>query len=335
MRLMSDAGIQTVVESVWWVPGYQHLTDLPRKDRDNLDNSLNAAENENINVMLLIEQVGWVNDYSPPLRPNQQRGFCDIAADLAQKYPWVKGYIIGNEINNPAFWSPQFAPDGMDAVAAPYVSLLSTCYDKLKAINPNILIIGGSLAAKGNDNPHPSSGSASHSPTAEIINICNAYKKSGRNLPLMDVLSIHPYPENPEDNPLAQHPNSTTITIADYEKLRKIEQCFSDTPQPIPPVLWGEFGLNAQDIEQKGNTRSAKANKFLSEEQQGQYYGDMIRMAYCQPGSAGFFSFLAFDDPGNGWKSGIYKSDLTPKKSLPAFRAAMNQVNSISPNVEC
>ena len=46
-----------------------------------------------------------------------------------------------------------------------------------------------------------------------------------------------------------------------------------------------------------------------------------MELAYCQPTVRGLFVFHTFDEPSlNGWQSGLYFADRSPKPSLPAFR---------------
>ena len=46
-----------------------------------------------------------------------------------------------------------------------------------------------------------------------------ASRASGRATPVMDMFSIHPYPENSSIPPGFAHPNTTSIGLADYDKL--------------------------------------------------------------------------------------------------------------------
>src|SRR5829696_6116125 len=55
---------------------------------------------------------------------------------LAQTFPTVKDYVIGNEPNQPRFWLPQFDPAGKGLSAAAYLPFLAESYDALKAIDP-------------------------------------------------------------------------------------------------------------------------------------------------------------------------------------------------------
>ena len=46
-----------------------------------------------------------------------------------------------------------------------------------------------------------------------------AYRASGRTLPIMDGLAFHPYADSSGQSPGTPHPKSTTIGLADYDRL--------------------------------------------------------------------------------------------------------------------
>ncbi len=71
--------------------------------------------------------------------------------------PSFDDVIVGNEPNLNRFWLPQFGPDGSNASAPAYLSLLARTYDALKAVDPRLRVWGGALAPRGSDRPdgHP------------------------------------------------------------------------------------------------------------------------------------------------------------------------------------
>ena len=74
---------------------------------------------------------------------------------------------------------------------------------------------------------------ADSSPTAFLQAMGAAYRASGRTLPVMDGLALHPYPDNSSQSPDFAHPRSTTIGLADYGKLVSLlGQAFDGTAQP-------------------------------------------------------------------------------------------------------
>ncbi len=68
--------------------------------------------------------------------------------------------IVGNEPNLNRFWLPQFNPDGTDAAAPAYESLLAGTYDALKAVSPEIQVYGGAVSPRGGDKPGDRAGDA-------------------------------------------------------------------------------------------------------------------------------------------------------------------------------
>src|SRR5207244_5203314 len=88
-----------------------------------------------------------------------------------------------------------------------------------------------------------------HSPTVFIRDIGQAYRTSGRTLPIMDEFDIHPYEDDSSVPPTATHPTTTTIALADYDKLvALLGEAFDGTAQPgsTLPIFYGEFGGEAQ-----------------------------------------------------------------------------------------
>ena len=77
-----------------------------------------------------------------------------------------------------------------------------------------------------------------------------AYRASGRTLPIMDGLALHPYEDHSSVPPIEGiHPGTTTIAIADYGKLvALLGQAFDGTPQAgsTLPIYFDEFGVESQ-----------------------------------------------------------------------------------------
>ena len=152
---------------------------------------------------------------------------------LAQQLPSVHDFIVGNEPNLNRFWLPQFDPNGEDAAAPAYTALLAQTYDALKAVDPAITRLGGALAPRG-DRP------ARHRPRHALAD--RVHHRPGRRLP----------GERPDDAdhgrvrlppvrrqlerspPTSPHPNSTTIGLADYDKLVAPARRRRSTARPSP-----------------------------------------------------------------------------------------------------
>lgn len=262
-----------------------------------------------------------------PRSSGERDDFSSFVASLVKQVPGVTGVVVDNEPNLPFFWKPQFDSEGRDVAAIAYEALLARTYDAIKDAKPRVRVIGGGLAPRGTDNPHRL---RTHSPTAFIRDLGAAYRESGRRAPLMDAFAIHPY-MRPEEAPTVTHEQTTQITIADYPKLvTLLDQAFRKTPQRgrTLPILYTEFGVQTviprskRSFYKAGTT--AKADVGVSAATQAAYYREALKIAYCQPTVKGLFVFHTFDEPVmDGWQSGLYYADRSPKASARGFKRAV------------
>ncbi len=216
-------------------------TALGPNDRILLGNATVAAQLSGIRVVLSLYPYG---SSVTPLTDQDRADFAAFCVDVADSFPLVHDFIIGNEPNLNRFWLPQFGPSGEDVAAPAYEQLLAGTYDALKAIRPHSTIYGGALAPRGVDKP--GTGRDTHSPTAFIADLGAAYRASGRQLPIMDAFAFHPYPESSSTGPNFPHPNGTSIGVADYPKLvALLGTAFDGTAQQGSslPILYDEFGI--------------------------------------------------------------------------------------------
>ena len=194
----------------------------------------------------------------------------------------MRYYTIGNEPNLNGFWLPQFGPNGENVAAPAYLELLAEAYDALKAVSTNIVVLGGALSPRGSDNPALSR--HTHSPTQFILDMGAAYKASGRTKPVMDALSINPFPDNSSQSPATPHPN-TSIGVADYDKLVKLlGQAFDGTAQPgsTLPIYYGEFGVESLPTAAKASLYTGEeptTTKPVDEKTQAAYYRKAVELA--------------------------------------------------------
>jgi hypothetical protein len=235
--------------------------------------------------------------------------------------------IVGNEPNLNRFWLPQFNADGSDAAAPAFLQLLAQAYDAIKAAQPTLKVYGVGLSPRGNDNP--TGIRLTHSPTTFLRDVGAAYRASGRTKPIMDGLALHPYQDNSSQPPTFQHPNSTSISIADYDKLLGLlAEAFDGTAQPGSTLrlLYDEYGVESQIPATKAAEYTGvepATTKPVDEATQAAYYRQAIAIAFCQPNVDGILLFHAFDESSlPAWQSGVYYKDLTPKSSLAAVADA-------------
>ena len=236
--------------------------------------------------------------------------------------------IVGNEPNLNLFWLPQFGHDGSNVAAASYLALLAESYDALKDVSPDINVIGGSLSARGSDDPAASR--PTHSPSRFIEDLGAAYRASGRDKPVMDMFSIHPYPENSSIPPTFQHPESTSIGLADYDKLvALLGAAFDGTDQPGSslPIVYGEYGLQTAIPPTEARAiRGRRAGDDEADRRGRPRQPDMPTRSRSQPAMPNVRMLLFFhvsDEPQlERLQTGVFYADDTPKSSLDTIAQA-------------
>jgi len=319
IELARRAGYRAIVLSSVWTPP---LTAPAAGDLAALRAAVDSASAAGIRPIVAIYSFSSVTPTSAAARSQ----FASYAAALVRALPDVRDVIIGNEPNLNLFWMPQFAPDGSDAAAVSYLALLAESYDTLKAVSKDVNVIGGSLSARGSDDP--AAARQTHSPTTFIRDLGAAYRASGRTGPVMDTFSLHPYPENSSIPPSFQHPRSTAIGLADYGKLvALLGEAFDGTGQPgsTLPIAYGEYGLQTTIPPSKSGAYSGAEpapTKPIDEESQGAAYVAAIRMVACQPTVRMLLFFHVTDEPQlDRLQTGVYYADDAPKASLEPVAA--------------
>jgi hypothetical protein len=316
-----------------WTPGQTRLGVL---DRRPIDRMILATWGGGLRVVLAV----YGSADAAPQTDAQRDTFCQFVASLLHRYPGVHDVAIWNEPNSSGFWRPQFTPDGRNAAPAAYEALLARCWDVLHAARPGVNVIAAS-APRGN--------AQSHSPVAFYRRLGQAYRASGRRLPILDTVGHNPYPVTNAERPWTRHPGSPTISQGDYAKLIGVlQEAFGGTAQPFP----GQRGVSIWYMEQGFQTTvdHAKSAFYRGQETDRQLLPpffalaaagvtgglapdqatqliDALQLAYCQPAVGAFFNFeLADESSLAGWQSGLLWSDLTPKPSYVAFRSAVRRV---------
>jgi hypothetical protein len=324
MAQLRLAGFTSVRITSNWLPG--QVAPTPG-ELTVLRNVEAAARLHGVRVYVSVYHPG---SRTTPLEPAAQGEFAQFAAAIARSMPSFDDVIVGNEPNLNRFWLPQFGLDGANASAPAYLSLLARTYDALKTVDPRLRVWGGALAPRGGDRPggiRPTS-----SPTAFIQTMGNAYRSSGRTLPVMDGFAIHPYPDNSSQSPDFPHPNSTSIGLADYDKLvGLLGTAFDGTAQPgsALPILYDEFGIESAIPDGKRSLYSGNeptTTRPVDERRQAASYDLGLRLAYCQPNVAGILLFHSHDENALlSWQSGVYYADGTPKASFWAVKDSLER----------
>jgi hypothetical protein len=325
MDLASLAGFRAMRITEIWTSGD---TAASKTDTTILRNVAAAAKLDGMQVLTTVMSFGSA---TTPLTTQDQSDFASFAASVVTAVPSLDRIIVGNEPNLNRYWLPQFNPDGTDAAAPAYETLLAKTYDALKAANPSVEVLGGALSPRGSDNP--SLTRQTHSPTGFIRDLGTAYRASGRTTPIMDAFAFHPYEDDSSVAPLlGLHPNSTTIALGDYPKLvTLLGTAFDGTAQAGSklPIVYDEFGVESQIPSAKQDAYTGtepSTTKPVPEQIQAEYYRQAIQLAFCQPNVEAMFLFHSVDEKAlSAWQSGLYYADGTPKTSLAAVRESMDQ----------
>ena len=308
MARARDAGFRAIAFSAFWRPP---LRELPKVERDALRRAARAAVAASITPIVDVAQFGG----DTPLTDAEREEFASFAASVPRLVPQVEHVVVGNEPNTNLFWRPQFDASGGDAAAQAYERLLARSYDAIKAVAPNVEVIGGGLAARGTDRPRGKR--PTHSPTTFIRDLGDAYRASGRSVPLMDAFSIHVYGESSHVPPTHPHPFGSTIGIADYDRLvRLLREALGRTT----PVVYGEYGVNTTipPGEEAAYTGSQVDSKHpVDASTQARFYSQAIALAACQPLVEMLLFFHVTDEPQlEHFQTGMYYADRAPKLGL-------------------
>jgi hypothetical protein len=322
MALAGETSFDTIRITSIWRPGETTVSG------DELATLQTVADAATTNGIRLIASVYPYGSATTPRYATTRKQFAAYAASIPRLVPSIRYVIVGNEPNLNRFWMPQFTKKGLDAAASSYLGLLAQTYDAIKAAAPATIVIGGSLAPRGSDNPR--SARPTHSPTRFILDLGKAYRLSGRRRPVMDWFAIHPYPEHARIPPTFAHPRSTAISVADYGKLVKLlGRAFDGTRQrgSTLPIIYDEFGVQTKQPDDKrlmyANQNRPSAVDAVDEATQGRFYRQALQLAACQPNVVGLLFFHVSDEADlDRWQSGIYYADDTPKSDFSAVRSA-------------
>jgi hypothetical protein len=328
MDLAALAGFDAIRVTSIWKPGE---TEPSPHELLALQNVSWAADVNGIRLILAVYHAG---SRTTPLTGKARSEFAAYVAALARGLPGVHDFIIGNEPNLNRFWLPQFSRRGGNAAAPSYLDLLVRSYDALKAVSPEIQVIGGALSPRGSDNPRLKR--KTHSPTQFILDMGKAYRRSGRQRPVMDALAIHPYLVKSKLPPTFAHPRSTSIGLADYDKLvALLGRAFDGTGQPgsTLPIVYAEFGVQTTIPARKRgaytNLKARSGRDAVGEAVQAAYYRQALALAYCQRNVRGMLLLHVTDEAAlDRWQSGVLYADDTPKSSLVPVKKAIEDVRS-------
>jgi hypothetical protein len=315
---MASLGLKQTVVTVRWRPS----DPLALADRPLLDLTVAAARSAGLNVVFATYPYPPRELESGLVRPE---AFGAWLQELAERYPDVRQFVVGNEPNQPAFWRPQFAR-ATQLSARTFGPFLAAGYDALKAVDPAITVVGVGLSPRGNDRPTAKS-NVSTSPVRFLAALGAWYRSSGRVLPLMDGISFHPYP-NAATDPLERGYPWPNAGFANLDRLKQaIWDAFAGTPQPTTAdglrLYLDEVGWQVDTTSETGYTGDENV-PVTDEETQAEVYGELVRQASCDPDVAQVNVFGFRDDAlRTGFQAGLYRMDGTARPSAAAVRDAL------------
>jgi hypothetical protein len=295
-----------------------------------LERAAPQAQKDGIKVELAL--------YGRPAAAHDAVAFCDWAELVATTVAaWgIHDYIVWNEPNTALYWSPQ-----TDSTPADYVELLSRCYDKLHGADPLANVIGFGLS--------PRKGTATQTAPIPFLKAAGeAYRKSGRTTPIMDQLSVHPYPNpnNPTDGPDVGYANEDFYGIPNLDRIKKaVYEAWNGTGQPTTVngllLVIDEVGWQTDTTKYSQYVNDENVST-VSEAQQVQYHQRTIQQYFaCDADIATVNWFLLVDEPyrdgrdakgnvlGGGWQSGLLTAGgenvSTAKPAYAALTPLHNQ----------
>jgi hypothetical protein len=348
-----DLGIGAIRITLRWRPGLSEPTAAQKAE-------LSRATRGAGRITIVLSVFGERAVHAPTTEALRDE-YCGFVREVVRAYDGIRHVTIWNEPNKTFFWSPQFNQDGSSAAPAAYQALLARCWDVLHEARSDIKVIAPSTAPRGNDNPQAVS-NVSHSPTLFVRELGRAYRESGRDAPIFDVVGHHVHGIHSAERPWRAHPGSG-VAQGDLDKLEQaFSEAFADTAQPVPgrcvedrcvPVWWLEVGFQTKPDRSKASLYEGfeisprplpdsigdvaleplPDSTSLAPDQATQIVS-ALRLAYCQPHVEAFFNFLLWDESRlEGWQSAPFWPDRTPKGSYAAFRTAIREVTD--GDVEC
>ena len=239
----------------------------------------------------------WANgSRSPNWAPLRSDAMAEFARAAAERYPFVRYWLVWNEPNQRRWLRPVSPSVYVDR-------LLNPAYAAIKQVLPAAKIGGGVTAPRG--------GSGGMSPIAFLRGIDRA---GGR----LDAYAHHPYPLSPTETPSSGGcGHCETVTMATLPRLlQEVERSF-----PRARVWLTEYGYQTNPPDRLLGVSPAK---------QAQYLADASRRAAVLPRVDLLVHYLYRDEPSVGrWQSGLTTVTGKPK---PALAAAMLPLVQVSRN---
>ena len=256
-----------------------------------VDKTVNSAASRNLAIVGVVNStprwaVGAGGQYLSG-RPASPAAYGDFVAKFVARYPGkIAAVEIWNEPNAISFYTPKPDPSG-------YVDLLKAAYPKVKAVDPSVVVLGGSMGSITDV-----AGKAIN----PVAYLSQMYAAGAR--PYFDALTFHPYQYNLKFSEGVDVANSAALQLM---QMRQIMVANGDEPKKI----WAtEYGQPASI------GGAAKQNEFVA---------DMLLKWQELPFAGPMFIYTSRDRKTGSSRSdetlGIYETNWTPKAVQQTVKA--------------
>jgi hypothetical protein len=298
-----------------WTLAWDSSDPTAIKEQAFLERAAPKAKAAGIRILLAL----YAGTPAPTATEHDVEGFCTWAGKVASlvKSYGIHDFIVWNEPNTRLYWMPQKDDAGNDVAAPAYEALLARCYDTIHANDESATVIGMGLSPRA-------STSQSNEPLSFLRNVGKAYKASGRTKPIMDSLSVHPYPNpnSPTDSPDVGYEVTDRYGIPNMDRVKQaVYDGFNGTGQPTTlnglTLVIDEIGWQTTTTGLPGYVNDENV-KTVDEATQTAYLKTMAKKYFaCDPAIVSVQLFLLMDEPyrngkneqgqtvGGGWQSGL------------------------------
>ena len=311
-----------------WTLAWDSTVPTAIKELPFLERAAPKAQAAGIHVLLSL----YAGTPSPTATQHDATQFCSWAGAVAAKAKqWgIHDFIVWNEPNTRLYWSPQKDDAGNDIAAPAYEDLLAKCYDSIHNADAAANVIGMGLSPRA-------STSSSTEPLVFLRDVGKAYRASGRTTPIMDQLSVHPYPNpnSPTDSPDVGYEVTDRFGISNLDRVKQaVYDAFNGTAQPTTAsaalssasagAATGPLTFVIDEVGWQTDTKAysqyvnAENVATIREQTQADYLKKMAEKYFaCDPTVVSVQLFLLADERyrngkdangvtlGGGWQSGL------------------------------
>ena len=188
----------------------------------------------------------------------------------------------------------------------------------------------------------------SNEPLVFMRDVGKAYRASGRTTPIMDQLSVHPYPNpgNPTDGPAVGYDNPDRFGVPNLDRVKQaVYDAFNGTGQPTTlnglTLIIDEIGWQTDTTKYAGYVNAENVSVVTEQAQADNIKLMVTKYFACDPSVVGVQLFLLVDEKyrngrdesntyvGGGWQSGLVtaggegvsQQKSSYAKSAPLFAA--------------